>query len=188
MKLPATSTALVIIDLQEGIARRDTAPHTAADVISRSRTLATAFRAAGAPVVLVSVGWSADMADAPTQGVTTPIAPPDDMEHFVTIVPELDAQTSDIPVRKRQWGAFYGTDLDLQLRRRGIDTIILTGIATNMGVESTARSAWEHGYSVIIAEDAVTSFGAEMHAFAIETIFPRIGQVAPTRDILAAIV
>lgn len=187
MKLSAASTALVVIDLQEGIARRDTAPHTAADVVARSRAIATAFRAAGAPVILVTVGWSADMADAPIQGVTMPIAAPDDMAQFVAVVPELEAQASDIRVQKRQWGAFYGTDLDLQLRRRGITTIVLTGIATNMGVESTARSAWEHGYSVVVAEDAVTTFTAEMHAFAVQNIFPRIGRVASSQDILTAL-
>lgn len=187
MKLSAASTALVVIDLQEGIARRDTAPHAAADVVARSRAIATVFRAAGAPVILVTVGWSADMADAPTQGVTTPIAAPDDMAHFVAILPELEVQANDIRVHKRQWGAFYGTDLDLQLRRRGITTIVLTGIATNMGVESTARSAWEHGYSVVVVEDAVTTFTAEMHAFAVQNIFPRIGRVTSSQDILTAL-
>lgn len=188
MQLNNQSTALVVIDLQKGITSRDTAPYPAVDVIARSAKLAAAFRRARAAVVIVTVGWSPDMADAPAQRVTIPIAAPDDMKDFMTDSAGLGAQPGDIRVTKRQWGAFYGTDLDLQLRRRGIDTVVFTGIATNMGVESSARAAWEHGYNVVIAEDAVTSFGADMHRFAVETIFPRIGVVASSEEIAASLV
>ena len=88
-------------------------------------------------------------------------------------------------VTKRNWGAFYGTDLDLQLRRRGIKTIVLGGIATNMGVESTARAAHEHGYSQILVEDAMASRSVEMHAFAVGTVFPLLGLVRSTEEVLA---
>ena len=90
-------------------------------------------------------------------------------------------------VRKRQWGAFYGTDLDLQLRRRGVDTIVLCGISTNYGVESTARDAYERGYNQIFVEDACSSRGAEEHAFPFRAIFPRIGIVRSTEDVLRAL-
>ena len=86
---------------------------------------------------------------------------------------------------KRQWGAFYGTDLDLQLRRRGVKTIVLCGIATNFGVESTARDAWERNYEIIFAEDAMSSMEAESHHFAITRIFPRLGRVRSTEQVLA---
>ena len=86
-------------------------------------------------------------------------------------------------ITKRQWGAFYGTELDLQLRRRGIRTIVLGGIATNFGVESTARQAWEHSYELVLVEDATASTSAELHDFAIRFILPRIARVTQTSDI-----
>jgi len=97
---------------------------------------------------------------------------------------ELATVPSDILVTKRQWGAFYGTELDLQLRRRGISTLVLAGISTNIGVESTARSAWEQSYALVLVEDAMSSHSAEAHRFAIEQIFPRLGRVRATADIL----
>lgn len=177
--------ALVLIDLQAGICARETKPHAASQVVARAAALANAFRDNGWPVVLVTVGWAADMADAPRQRHAAPIPAPADPDLFTTIVPELGAQAGDLHVRKHQWGAFYGTDLDLQLRRRGIDQIVLAGIATNMGVESTARSAWEHGYSILFAEDATSSFSSEMHNFAFTNIFPRLGLVTDTAAIIA---
>jgi nicotinamidase-related amidase len=103
-------------------------------------------------------------------------------ENFSELIDGL-AKPGDILVTKRQWGAFHGTELDLQLRRRGIQTIVLGGVATNMGVESTARQAWEHGYAVVLAEDAATTFSAEMHAFAFEHIFPRLSRVTKADEI-----
>jgi nicotinamidase-related amidase len=88
---------------------------------------------------------------------------------------------------KRQWGAFYGTDLDLQLRRRGLTSIVLCGIATEGGVESTARDAYERGYEMVFAADAMSGLNAESHANAVERIFPRIGWVRSTEQIIAAL-
>jgi nicotinamidase-related amidase len=93
------------------------------------------------------------------------------------------AAPTDIRVTKHQWGAFYGTDLDVQLRRRSIKTIVLGGVATNMGVESSARQAWERNYALIIVEDATSSLSAEMHAFSVTTILPLIGRVVKAADI-----
>ena len=183
---PATS-ALVLIDLQKGIVSRDTRPHTASDVVARCAELATRFRVAGATVVLVHVAFSADDRDRlkpPADGapsVTLPIPP-----EFSELVPELNRAATDIVIVKRQWGAFYGTELDLQLRRRGIRTIVIGGIATNFGVESTARDAWERGYELIFVEDAMASFLEDAHRFAVTAIFPRLGRVRSTADVLAA--
>ena len=88
-------------------------------------------------------------------------------------------------ITKRQWGAFYGTDLDLQLRRRGRTTIVLCGIATCFGVESTARGAYEHGYEQIFAEDAMAALTAAEHEHAITRVLPRIGRIRTTAQILA---
>lgn len=176
--------ALVLIDLQAGICSRETAPHSAEDVVGRAAGLARAFRERGLPVILVTVGWAADMADAPRQRYAAAIPAPTDPEAFVAIVPELGMQPGDIEVRKHQWGAFHGTDLDVQLRRRGVTQIALAGIATNMGVESTARAAWEHGYSLLFAEDATSGFTVEMHEFAFRNIFPRLGLVSDCKSII----
>ena len=188
MNLDARSSALVLIDLQRGIVTRDTKPHTAADVVARAAKLAKRFREAGATVVLVHVGYSADdsdrlkpQADAPP-AITLPL-PPDWSE----LVPELEQSPSDIVVLKRQWGAFYGTSLDLHLRRRNIRTIVIGGIATNMGVESTARDAWERNYQLVFVEDAMSSMSAEWHEFSIKNIFPRIGIVRSTDEVLGAL-
>jgi len=111
------------------------------------------------------------------------MSPPD----WSQLVPEIGPRDGDILITKHQWGAFYGTELDLQLRRRGVRTIVLCGIATNFGVESTARDGWERGYAIVFAEDAMTGLAAEAHQFAISTIFPRLGRVRSTDQILSAI-
>ncbi|HXD01092.1 MAG TPA: isochorismatase family protein, partial [Verrucomicrobiae bacterium] len=102
-------------------------------------------------------------------------------------VPEIGPRAGDLLITKHQWGAFYGTELDLQLRRRAVQTIVLGGIATNFGVESTARDAYERGYHQIFAEDAMTSVSAEAHEFVVKNIFPRLGQVRSTNDVLSAL-
>jgi nicotinamidase-related amidase len=96
-------------------------------------------------------------------------------------------QDGDVRITKRQWGAFYGTDLDLQLRRRGIRTLAMSGIATNFGVESTARAAFDRGYELVFVEDAMTSLAAEPHAFTVKELFPRMGRVRSTGEFLAAV-
>lgn len=185
LTLDPQSTALVLIDLQKGIMRRELAPYSAEQVIKTSRELADRFRAAGAPVVLVNVSFSPDFKDALRQPVDQPFVPPPGgfPPDFSELVDGL-AQPGDLRITKRQWGAFFGTDLDLQLRRRGIETIVLGGVATNMGVESTARNAWEHGYAVVLAEDATSSTSPEMHQFAMSQVLPRISRVAKVADIL----
>jgi nicotinamidase-related amidase len=109
--------------------------------------------------------------------------PPD----WAELVPELGTEPGDLVITKRQWGAFYGTELDLQLRRRGIDTILLAGISTNVGVESTARDAYERGYEQVFLEDAMAARNPDEHAHTIRTVFARIGRVRSTAEVLAAL-
>ncbi|MEX3020757.1 hydrolase [Kluyvera sp. STS39-E] len=187
LNLDANKTALVVIDLQEGILPFAGGPHTATEVVERAARLAQKCRDAAAPVVMVRVGWSADFAEALKQPVDAPApakALPDNWWNYPST---LGKQDSDIEVTKRQWGAFYGTDLEMQLRRRGIDTIILCGISTNIGVESTARNAWELGFNLIIAEDACSASSTEQHQGSMTHIFPRIGRVRSTSEILDAL-
>jgi nicotinamidase-related amidase len=176
MQLHAKSTALVLIDLQKGVLARPVAPYPAATVYERATRLAPRFRAAGGTVVWVRVSFASDFADALRTKVDQPGnwgALPPGWDEF----PE-PLHPADVMVTKRQWGAFYGTDLDLQLRRRGVNTIVLGGIATSIGVESTARSAWEHGYDLVICEDLCADLSAETHASSFKHIFPRLARIA----------
>ncbi|MGC1301845.1 MAG: isochorismatase family protein, partial [Caulobacteraceae bacterium] len=140
---------------------------------------------AGAPVVLVRAGFSPDFGDAPRQRVDQPsrLALDSLPPAWFELCDGL-AQPTDIMVVKRQWGAFYGTDLDLQLRRRGVKTIVIGGVSTNAGVESTVRAGWEHGYEMVVAEDAcASSISTELHDVAIRVIFPRLSRVMRSADV-----
>ncbi|MER5600518.1 hydrolase [Streptomyces sp. NPDC002265] len=177
-------TALVVIDLQAGIVAAPTQPYSGPEVVARSVELADAFRAQGLPVVLVRVSFAADGADAVPgrteaghPGATRP-------EGWDVIVPELAGHPGDITVTKHNWGAFHGTDLDVQLRRRGVTQIVLTGIATSIGVESTARAAHEHGYHVTLATDAMSDMDPEAHRGSVERIFPRLGETGTAAEVL----
>jgi len=178
-------TALVVIDLQKGVVGRQTAPHAAASVVKNGAALAAAFRINGMPVFLVRVAFSPDGKDMLRPLVDTPwpaqTPPPD----WTDIVPEMGPEPGDFVITKRQWGAFYGTELDLEFRRRGITAVILCGISTNIGVESTARFAYEYGYNQVFVEDAMAALSAEEHALTVTKIFPRIGLVRKTGEILA---
>ncbi|GGP25522.1 hydrolase [Silvimonas amylolytica] len=187
VKLDPKTTALVLIDLQQGILPFAGGPHTAQTVVDHGAQLAKRFRQLNAPVVLVRVGWSDDFGDALKQPVDQAAPAKALPENWMTFAPELDVTEQDIKIVKRQWGAFYGTELDLQLRRRGIKNIVLAGISTNIGVESTLRAAWEHGYAAVVAEDACSGANAEHHNFAMQVIFPRLSHVRSTADVLAAL-
>jgi nicotinamidase-related amidase len=182
MQLNPKSTALVLIDLQKGVLAMPVKPHPPAAVYDRSVRLAQRFRSAGAAVIWVRVSFSRDWADAPRSTVDQPT-------NYTALPPGWDEfpeplQPSDLVITKRQWGAFYGTELDLQLRRRGVHCIVLGGIATNVGVESTARSAAEHGYDLVIPEDLCSSSSAEMHAFSFTHILPRLARVTQADAII----
>ncbi len=187
LNLDAAATALVLIDLQQGILPYAQAPYDSATVLANAVPLAAAFRAAKSPVVLVKVGFSADGGDALKATVDAPNPPGAPPANWLDDSPELPAQPGDIHILKRQWGAFHGTELDLQLRRRGIRTIVLAGIATSIGVESTARNAWELGYDIVFAEDMTSGPDAAAHENSFKAVFPRIGRVRTTADVIAAL-
>ena len=172
------STALVLVDLQQGILGMELAPRSGADVLESATIVAQRFRDAGALVVLVRVAFSDDFADAPPRQVDQPMARPENglPKEWSTLAPGL-LDLANLIVTKRQWGAFHGTELDLQLRRRGIRTVVLGGIATNFGVESTGREAWEHNYDVVVLEDLCASSSIDLHKMAITHIFPRFSRV-----------
>ena len=175
--LDPAKTALVVVDLQRGVIGLPTA-HPVQEVIANAAALADAFRRRKLPVVLVNV---AGRAPGRTEARVTafPVSP-----EWFELIPELGRDPSEILVTKYTWGAFHGTDLDVQLRRRGVTQIVLAGISTSIGVESTARAAYEHGYNVTIATDAVTDSDADAHQNSLDRIFPRLGESGSTEEVL----
>jgi nicotinamidase-related amidase len=186
LKIHKITTALVVIDLQKGIAAQPALPHPAQEVIRNAAQLVKTFRQNGMPVFLVHVVTTPEtMLNVESdQSFSRPVPLPPDWSDFV---PEIAPVPSDSVIEKKQWGAFYGTDLELQLRRRGMNTIVLCGISTDFGVESTARFAYEYGFQQVFAEDAMSSRSAEQHDAAVRFIFPRMGRVRKTDEILRAI-
>jgi nicotinamidase-related amidase len=179
-------TALVVIDLQKGIATQPTKPYLAHDVIANAAKLVNTFRKNDMPVFLVHVIITKEtmLNVVSDESFPRPSALSPEWSEFA---PEISPTPKDIVIEKRQWGAFYGTDLELQLRRRGMNTIVLCGISTDFGVESTARFAYEYGFQQIFAEDAMASRSEEQHNAAVNFIFKRIGRVRKTDGILKAL-
>ena len=187
-QLNPETTALVLIDLQKGIIAMPTEPLSAKQVIGNAQKLMKAFHQAKAQVILVRVAGAPDGKDTLHPQADEPMMRSGELpEDWAQIVSELALQKDDLVITKRQWGAFYGTELDLELRRRGIKTIVLGGIATNFGVESTARDAYERGYSLLFADDAMAARTQADHAFARTRIFPRIGRVRRSEEIIKAL-
>lgn len=179
-------TALVLIDLQKGIVGMPTVD-PASTILANAAKLARAFRARQLPVVRVRVAFSADGGDILRGRTDAPGPSGPRGADFAELSDEIGSGPTDIMITKRQWDAFYGTELDLQLRRRKITGIVLGGISTSIGVESTARHARELGYEIAIARDAVTDMNRDAHENSIQRIFPRLGQVDTTDAIIAAL-
>ena len=170
-------SALVVIDLQQGIVANPAA-HAVADIVARAAELAAAFRAKGLPVVLVNVaGGAPGRAEQTFRLDNLPAG-------WTELVPELGRQPSDITVTKHTWGAFTGTGLEATLRKMNVTQIVLAGIATSIGVESTARFASELGFNVALAIDAMTDRSPQAHENSVTRIFPRLGETGTTREII----
>jgi len=169
--------ALIVIDLQKGIVSLPTV-HSTTEIVERTARLARAFRERGLPVVLVNVTAAAPgRTDAGPRNFSFP-------DDWTELVPELEQHTDDYLVSKQRLGAFIGTSLDDYLRRRGVTQVILAGVSTSVGVESTARSAYDHGYNVVLVVDAMTDRDADAHRHSIEKIFPRLGETETTENVL----
>lgn len=189
LTIDRNETALVIIDLQNGITAMPAEPNSSDTVISNAAKLKEAFSKNGMPVFPVHVTPSRDGKDR-----LTPITDAEPQsghrvmeEGWADFVPELEVTSDDIVITKRQWGAFTGTELELQLRRRGIRTIVLCGISTNIGVESTARFAFEYGFQQIFVEDATSARSREEHEHTFRFILSRIGRIRTTQEVLKAL-
>lgn len=173
------NTALIIIDLQQGIVRLPVAPLSADQVIARAGALATAFHGRNLPVVRVNVAGAAPGRNEMPRH--TGELPAD----WAELVPEMKPVAEDICVTKKSWGAFHHTDLHTQLQQRNITQVVICGIATSIGVESTAREAYALGYNVTLATDAMTCLDAEAHQNSVSRVFPRLGETGTTEEVLA---
>jgi nicotinamidase-related amidase len=168
--------ALVAIDLQEGIVALSTA-HPTSEVVKRASELADAFRRHDLPVVLVNVVGGAPGRTEQPRIVTRPAG-------WSDLVHELNQQPQDHIVTKQTWGAFTNTDLDAYLKSQGVTQIVIAGISTSIGVESTARQAYENGFNVILSIDAMTDTNADAHINSITRVFPRLGETGMTLEII----
>ncbi|MFL6117944.1 MAG: isochorismatase family protein [Catenulispora sp.] len=176
--LDATS-ALIVIDLQKGVVGFPTLV-PAPEIIGRAAGLAREFRARKLPVVLVNAVGQPRPTGRTTVGMGKPQPP-----EWSELVPELDVQPDDILITKHQWGAFHGTALDLYLRRLGVTQLVFAGIATSLGVESTARAAFEHDYNLTFATDAMTDFSPDAQENSLKRIFPMLGELGTCEEIVA---
>jgi nicotinamidase-related amidase len=171
--------ALIVIDLQKGIVGLPTA-HPSHEIADRSAALARAFRRRGLPIVLVKVAGGAPG----RTDMSHDFDPPAD---WADLIPELEHQHDDHVITKLRWGAFHETGLDQHLKALGVTQVVLCGIATSIGVESTARHANEHGYHVVLVEDAMTDLDAGAHVHSMTKIFPRLGEVTSAAELLLAV-
>ena len=170
-------TALVVVDLQKGL-RDIPSLHPMAGVIDYSCQLIEAFRKQKLPLVLVNVaGTAPGRTEEPRRHRELPA-------DFSELIPELQQQPDDILITKRTWGAFANTDLEAQLKARGVTQVVLTGVATGTGVEATARQAYEAGFNVTLAVDAMTDVRPEAHEYSLKHVFPRLGETGSTQDML----
>jgi len=175
--------ALLVVDLQNGARLRPTA-HPLDGVVANVVALSSAFRAADLPVVLITnVGGASGRTDASRSFRESGAAMPQPPEGWQELLPELDRQPSDRVLARSAWGAFVGTGLDDDLRALGVTQVVLTGIATSLGVESTAREARDRGYNVVFATDAMTDLNPVAHDHSVSTVFPYLGESGTTGDI-----
>ena len=173
------NTALIVIDLQKGLVNGSFI-HSIGEVIDRTRDLIDVFHAKNLPLVLVNVAGR-----APGRTEQGPRSSISFSEGWTDLLPHLDQQPSDIVVTKRSWGAFATTDLERQLKERGVTQVVVTGVATSGGVEATARQAYEQGFNVTLALDAMTDIRQEAHEYSIRNVFPRVGETGSTNEVIS---
>lgn len=186
LHLDAPKTALVLIDLQNAVVGRTIAPHSAEQVITNCRTMAEALRARGGLVVYIRVDLNdflhLPVDQPPAFGGAQPF--PAALSEIVASAGFLEG---DLLITKRHWGAFAGTDLERQLRQRGIETVVIAGVSTNIGVESAVRQGTGLGFGFVVVGDACSALDAEEHQFSLQRILPRLARIRTTDEVLAAL-
>jgi nicotinamidase-related amidase len=181
------ATALLLIDPQNWTLGMPIQPHPRHLLVQRAVALMRALRSAGGTIILTRAAFSDGYADMIRTPVDVELRVPEGGIPAASLEFDDTIETIgyDVAITKRQWSAFYGTELDLQLRRRNIATVLIGGVMTNFGVESTARDAWQHNYSTIVVEDLCSSLADDMHRFSVEKILPRVTRVRSLNDVLA---
>jgi nicotinamidase-related amidase len=183
--LDSRTTALVAIDLQNAIMAITAAPYPVNEVVQRNRRIAGELRARGGLVVWVRVDLKSFLelpVDQPPSFVGKQLP-----AELSEIAPSAGFQEGDLLVTKPHWGAFAGTALGEQLSVRKVDTVLLTGVSTNAGVESTLRQGTGLGLGFVVVEDACSGQDADEHRFAFAKIFPRLARVRTTEEVLKAL-
>ncbi|EIM26574.1 isochorismatase family protein [Microvirga lotononidis] len=184
--LDPQATALLLIDPQNWTLGMPIQPHPRHELVQRAAALIEALRSAGGTVILTRAAFSGGYADMLRTPVDVELRVPEGGIPAASLAFDDEIETAgyDVAITKRQWSAFYGTELDLQLRRRNIATVLIGGVMTNFGVESTARDAWQHNYSTIVVEDLCSSLADDMHRFSVEKILPRVARVRSLNNVL----
>ncbi|MEV0739715.1 isochorismatase family protein [Streptomyces sp. NPDC050549] len=166
LALDPARTALVLVDLMDRIVALPLEPYKGTEVLAVAQELAAAFRSAGAPVVMIRVERPGVTEQPSGSGLAAGLA-----------------RESDLEIVKRTIGGFQGTGLDERLRQRGVDTLVFGGIATNLGVESTARAAGDLGYQLVFVEDAMSALTEAEHQASVRLDFPRLGSVVAATEV-----
>lgn len=187
--LNLSKTAYLAIDLQDGILNNGVlAPYSSDAVLLASDQLAETFKNTEALITLVNVDATSFHYLHPARYTREqPIKVPDSYMQLSMAIATDDTASNVVTVTKHNPGAFFGTDLDLQLRRRGIDTIILSGLTTSNGVYATALDAFQHGYQLYIVEDATSDRDPDLHHLFFDKLYPKLGTVVTLDQVFSMI-
>lgn len=168
--------ALLVVDLQQGTISNPLV-HPAAEILARAAGLVSGFQARSLPVVFACVdGTPAGRNEYGGGGRRYPA-------DFTALAPELSPRPDDLRLTRSAWSAFAGTDLDADLRSRGVTQVVIVGLATSFGIESTARQAYDLGYNVVLVVDAMSDMRAESHEHSVSRVFPLLGQTGSTAEV-----
>ena len=170
-------STLIVVDLQKGVLAHSCV-HPVSKIVQNAVALANAFRDHKLPVVLVNVSGVAP--GRTEQSLSKGPRATD----WAELTPELDQHAEDYRVTKRTWDAFTNTGLDVYLKGKGVTQVVLAGVATSIGVESTARLAYALSCNVTLATDAMSDRSAEAHDNSVSYIFPRLGETGTTQEII----
>ena len=194
-RLQPARTALLLFDFLRGHIEKDAESSARfAPVVANAARLLAAARAAGAMVAYAKADHRADRGTSArtlrdTDNRLRPLAPgaPDGpllaSGPETEIVAALAPRPEDFVVPKHRWSAFHGTYLDTALRARGIDTLVLCGGSTDVGIASTAFAARDLDYNLVIVSDACTSPERDNHDQLLRRVFPRMARVRTTAQV-----
>jgi len=197
MDLHPATTAVIAVHMQHDIVGEHGAfgPFFAAqvaehDVIGIVGRLQDAARAAGAAVVYTRVAWKPDYSDlnpnSPLLGMVVESNCLVDGGRGAQIVPQLTPREGDIVVTHKRVNGFTDSDLDQQLCARGIDTVLIAGVATNASVEGTARQASDLGYRTVIVADACSAADQSAHDASLNSL-ALLAEITTSDEVIGAL-